>query len=67
MKKRSLVEESRRVLLDALRERHGAQLQENMLRVRSCLSFDSSVTKASLNQEESPADHGERMHVKNKT
>lgn len=62
LKKRSLVEESRRVLLNALQERHGPQLQENILRVCSCLSFDSNITKGSLNQEETTVDQDEGMH-----
>lgn len=67
LKKRSLVEESRRVLLNALQERHGPQLQENILRVCSCLSFDSNVTKGSLNQEETTVDQDEGMHVETKS
>lgn len=66
LKKRSLVEESRRVLLSALQERHGAQLQENIRLVGSCYSFDSSVTKGSLNQEETTEDQDEGMHIETK-
>lgn len=62
LKKRSLVEESRRVLLNALQKRHGPQLQENILRVCSCLSFESNITKGSLNQEETTVDQDEGMH-----
>lgn len=54
LKKRSLVEESRQVLLNALQERDGPQLQENLRQVWGCLSFDSSVKNGSLHQEETP-------------
>ncbi|KAM4600456.1 proline-rich protein 19 [Polymixia lowei] len=39
LSRRRLVAESREVLLHALRERHGALLQENLLGVQRCLSF----------------------------
>lgn len=59
LKKRSLVEESRQALLEALQERHGPQLQENLLEVWSCLRFDSNVKKGSLHQEETIVDQDE--------
>lgn len=39
LKRRSLVAESRGVLLEALQKRHGNQFQENLLKVQQCLSF----------------------------
>lgn len=66
LKKRSLVEESRRVLLNALQERHGPQLQENIPPVCSCLRFDSNVTQRGLNPEETTVDQDEGMHVETK-
>lgn len=66
LKKRRLVEESRQALLKALQERHGPQLQENILRVCGCLSFDSTVTKRSLNQEGTTVAQDEGMHVETK-
>lgn len=61
LKKRSLVEESREVLLNALQERDGPLLQENLLQVWSCLSFDPSVKKGSLHQEETPVAQDESL------
>jgi hypothetical protein len=46
------VAESREVLLQALRERHGLQLQENLLNVQRRLSFGTgpTTTRAGLGQ-----------------
>lgn len=67
LKKGSLVEESRQVLLNALRERHGGHLQENLRQVWSCLSFDPNNKKGSEPQEEPAVDEDETfprgMHV----
>ncbi|XP_011604240.2 proline-rich protein 19 isoform X2 [Takifugu rubripes] len=59
LKQRSLVEESRQVLLNALQERDGPQVQENLLQGWTCYSFDSSGEKAALHQEEATADQDE--------
>ncbi|XP_014013356.2 proline-rich protein 19 [Salmo salar] len=50
--RRHLVAESREVLLQALRERHGLQLQENLLNVQRRLSFSTgpTTTRAGLGQ-----------------
>lgn len=59
LKQRSLVEESRQVLLNTLQERDGPQVQENLLQGRSCYNFDSSGKKGALQQEEATADQDE--------
>lgn len=51
LKRRSLVAESREVLLKALRERHGPQLQENLLQVQRCLSFGTDPAEEVQDQE----------------
>lgn len=48
----NLVEESRELLLQALQERHGPRLQENLLKVQQCLSFDTGPTEAVHHQGE---------------
>ncbi|XP_034410044.1 uncharacterized protein si:dkey-250k15.4 [Cyclopterus lumpus] len=45
LRRRNLVAESREVLLKALRERHGPQLQENLLEVQRGLGFGFEPTK----------------------
>ncbi|XP_038848744.1 proline-rich protein 19 [Salvelinus namaycush] len=52
LRRRNLVAESREVLLQALRERHGLQLQENLLNVQRRLSFGTgpTTTRAGLGQ-----------------
>lgn len=65
LKKWSLVEESRRVLMDALQERHGPRLQEHILQMCGCLSFDRHVKKESLNREETTVGQDEGMHTEN--
>lgn len=66
LKKRSLVEESRQVLLNALQQRHGAQFRENILQGRSFLSFDSNVTKGSQKQEETTIGQAEGKRKESK-
>ncbi|XP_059195237.1 uncharacterized protein si:dkey-250k15.4 [Centropristis striata] len=51
LRRRNLVAESREVLLKALRERHGPQLQENLLEVQRCLSFGVDPAKKVQDQE----------------
>lgn len=58
LKQRSLVEESRQVLLNALQERDGPRVQQNLLGW-SCYSFDSSGNRGGLHQEEATADPDE--------
>ncbi|KAK2844808.1 hypothetical protein Q5P01_011467 [Channa striata] len=51
LKKRNLVTESREVLLKALRERHGPQLQENLFKVQQCHNFGNDLKKEIQDEE----------------
>lgn len=61
LKRRSLVAESRGVLLKALGERHGPQLQENLLQVQRCLSFGTDPAKEVQDQEPTIVDQDELL------
>ncbi|TKS82299.1 hypothetical protein D9C73_016408 [Collichthys lucidus] len=61
--RRSLVAESREVLLKALREWHGPQLQEDLLEVQRCLSFGTDRTKEVQNQEPTMVEKDELLHA----
>lgn len=61
LKRRSLVAESREVLLKALQERHGPQLQENLLQVQRCLSFGTDPSKEVQDQQPSIVDEDELL------
>ncbi|XP_030606271.1 proline-rich protein 19 [Archocentrus centrarchus] len=71
MRSRNLLSENREVLLNALQERHGPWLQENLLRVQQHLSFavhprnkvqDHDQEPARINEEEQfPADMPVKM------
>ncbi|XP_029928869.1 proline-rich protein 19 [Myripristis murdjan] len=50
-RKRNLAAESREVLLQALRERHGPLLEENLLKVQQHIRFGTSPTRAVQDQE----------------
>ncbi|XP_029137679.2 uncharacterized protein si:dkey-250k15.4 [Labrus bergylta] len=63
LKKRNLVAESREVLLKALQERHGLQLQENLFRLQRCLSFGSDHTKEVQDQELTMIDEDELQNT----
>ncbi|XP_076008743.1 proline-rich protein 19 [Genypterus blacodes] len=52
LRRRNLAEESREVLLQALQERHGARLQENLFKVQQCLSDDTCPTETVHPEEE---------------
>lgn len=51
LKRRSLVPESRGILLKALQERHGPQLQENLLHMQHCLSSATVPVKEVWDQD----------------
>ncbi|KAK5891892.1 hypothetical protein CesoFtcFv8_012323 [Champsocephalus esox] len=51
LRRRNLVAESREVLLRALRDNHGSQLQENLHEVQRCLSFGADPSKKVQPQE----------------
>ncbi|XP_029600740.1 uncharacterized protein LOC115183903 [Salmo trutta] len=53
LRRRHLVAEGREVLLQALRERHGLQLQENLLSVQRRLSFGTGPTTTRSGQGQS--------------
>lgn len=59
LRRRNLVAESRGVLLKALQERHGPQLQENLLEVQRCLSFGTDPSKEVQDQEPTMIDEDE--------
>ncbi|XP_035527538.1 uncharacterized protein LOC118335392 [Morone saxatilis] len=61
LRRRSLVAESREVLLKALRERHGPRLQENLLEVQRCLTFVTDPTKDVQDQEPTMVDEDELL------
>lgn len=50
LRRRNLVTESREVLSRALRERHGPQLQANLLKVQRSLSFGADLTKTIIDE-----------------
>ncbi|XP_051262591.1 uncharacterized protein si:dkey-250k15.4 [Dicentrarchus labrax] len=60
-RRRSLVAESREVLLKALRERHGPRLQENLLEVQRCLTFVTDPTNEVQDQEPTTVDEDELL------
>lgn len=57
LRRRDLAAESRRVLLKALRERHGLHLEENLLQVQRC--FSCSPANKAQDQETSSTDADE--------
>ncbi|XP_042279242.1 uncharacterized protein si:dkey-250k15.4 [Thunnus maccoyii] len=54
LRKRNLLSESREVLLKALQERHGPRLQENLLEVQRCLSFDTECARTVQDKNQRP-------------
>ncbi|XP_029359835.1 proline-rich protein 19 isoform X3 [Echeneis naucrates] len=65
LRKRNLLSESQEVLLKVLRERHGAELQENLLKEWQGLSFSIGLTKAAQdhNQAENWIDENAVFHA----
>nr|XP_046254238.1 uncharacterized protein si:dkey-250k15.4 isoform X2 [Scatophagus argus] len=61
LKRRSLVAESREVLLKALRESHGPHLEKNLLKVQRYLSFDTDPAKHGQHQEPTMTDEDEPL------
>lgn len=61
LRRRSLVAESREVLLKALQERHGPQLQENLLEVQRCLRFGNDSPKEVQDQDQTRIDKDELL------
>ncbi|XP_034554152.1 uncharacterized protein si:dkey-250k15.4 [Notolabrus celidotus] len=62
-RKRNMVAESKEVLLKALQERHGPQLQKNLFRLQQCLSSSPGHTKKGQDREQSMMDEDELQYT----